>query len=115
MTYAEYARAVDLMEIIYSSPEGCCGGDLHIILDDQNVRKSDIEYCRGVVNNNPFLSGEFLDAEKELLGILSRMNYLERLSLTQSGYLSDITGLFEFGCLCEYEDFASFDLTGGEK
>jgi hypothetical protein len=46
MTKSELIRRLDvLVKAIYETPEGGCGCCLHIILDDGNVRESDVLFC----------------------------------------------------------------------
>lgn len=44
MTKPTIAEVLPLVESLYSEhPAGCC---LHIVLDDGNVRDSDVDFCR---------------------------------------------------------------------
>lgn len=51
----KFERRLDLLsslrDLLYAMPNCECGGPLHIILDDGNVRDSDIAFCRKEIEN----------------------------------------------------------------
>lgn len=83
---AKFMRAVELAKIIYIAPDGSVGGDLHIILDDGNIDNNAIRFCWKHANETPFMSGEWLSAEKELLQLLASMTLAERIAVVSAIY-----------------------------
>lgn len=118
MTLKEYIEALELTKIIYESENGLCGGDLHIVLDDDNCDKHSILYCWKQVHTNPFLTGDALVAEKRLLVLMSGFNMAEREAVASKycwwEYDPDL--LKELAADSEgEEDFDPFDLPEMEE
>jgi len=45
-----------LIEKYYELDNCGCGGSLHIVLDDKNISKEDVNFCyKWAVNNNDFI------------------------------------------------------------
>jgi len=84
MTLTEFKIALQLIKVIYESDKGSVGGDLHLVLDDNNCESGHLQYCWELIHENPILSGEALEAEKRLLVLLAKLNYAERLAITSS-------------------------------
>lgn len=45
-----------LSNLLYGEENCACGGPLHIILDDGNIRDSDIEFCAEYINKSEWSS-----------------------------------------------------------
>lgn len=85
MTLKEFQRALELIKVIYESEFGRAGGDLHLVLDDNNCESHCLQYCWDYINNpNHKVWSPIVNAENELLVLLSRLNYAERLAVTNA-------------------------------
>ena len=88
--------------------EGCiCGGPLHILLDDNNYRESDILFCLKECLNNP-------EHEGSDLGILICKEYL-KLSKEERTYFNHLWNGWELNGDClGYENCASCPLANDD-
>ena len=61
-------------------PGNGCGGNLHIVLDDKNVRDSDVQFCLVQCEEKEDLEGA------ELCSLLLRMSTTQRLKICNNLY-----------------------------
>lgn len=61
---------------VYQMPNGGAGGNLHIILDDCNIRRSDIDFCYSLDLN---------EIEKECLDLISLASKTQLKKLVSGG------------------------------
>jgi hypothetical protein len=71
---------VGLVRAYYAKPTNGAGGCLHLVLDDGNVRRGHVEYCRHVAWEEGDEDGV------ELCDLLLRMSVSQRRRLVRSRY-----------------------------
>lgn len=70
------------VDVYYSLPNNGAGGNLHIVLEDANVKDNDVLYCIEAAEKDGDLCGSLLGK------ILLRMSKTQRLKLTMKNYPS---------------------------
>ena len=73
-------EVMPMVRAYYAEPENVCGGSLHIVLDDCNVRDSDVEFCIEYAKERGDRAGVLLGE------ILRRMSKTQRLKIAQKIY-----------------------------
>lgn len=77
---ARVRDALEAVEAVYE--HSCAGGNLHILLDDNNIDDEHFEFLRGAIRENIYGGSEWqLEAESRCLDLMERLTMEERASV----------------------------------
>lgn len=100
--HPKFQIVANLIEILYSLNDCCCGGCCHIVTDDNNIRDSDLKFVINYCNENK----DKIDCElsRTICEIMLQMSIEQRVVLFYSIGHWEFEDYSEF----EYESFFEF-------